>query len=430
MCPLSRRRFLHSLSAAAVAPSLLAQQKSTPRSGIKITDLRCAIIGRNPTVRIVTDQGISGYGQAESVKSYLKPMVLFYKNYLLGEDPTNVERVMLKIRRLGAFKPWGAAVSAIEMALWDIAGQVAGVPVYKLLGGKIRDRVRVYNGGFRPPLKGQMPEHYAENVQRMKEAKEGFTLIKMAVGFHNPGMMGAIPDMWYDERRTGTPHPNRGMLTERGLKHIIACVEAMKKVLGDEVGLALDAGPGWMPKDALAFARACEHLHLAWIEDILTGDYTPYPNAELYRDLKLSTTVPIHTGEQIYLRENFKDLIEKQAVDVIGPDPADVGGIAELKWIAEYADLHGIAVAPHGIADGLIGLAAHVHLAAVLPQNYIAFEYPYGQPEWWYEIVDGLPDPIVRKGFIEVWDRPGLGVTFRVEAAKKRLSPEDHGFFD
>ncbi len=84
-------------------------------------------------------------------KPYLKPMVLFYKDYLLGEDPTDVERVMLKIRRLGAFKPWGSAVSAIEIALWDIAGQVAGVPVYKLLGGKIRDRVRIYNGGFRPP---------------------------------------------------------------------------------------------------------------------------------------------------------------------------------------------------------------------------------------------------------------------------------------
>ena len=101
-----------------------------------------------------------------------------------------------------------------------------------------------------------------------------------------------------------------------------------------------------------------------------------------------------------------------------GPDPADVGGIAELKWIAEYADLHGISVAPHGIFDGLIGLAAHVHLAAVMPQNYIAFEYPYGQPEWWYDIVDGLPDPIVNKGFVDVWDRPGLGVTFNVAAAK------------
>ena len=113
-----------------------------------------------------------------------------------------------------------------------------------------------------------------------------------------------------------------------------------------------------------------------------------------------------------------------------GPDPEDVGGLAELKWIAEYADLHGILVAPHGIFDGLIGLAAHVHLAAALPQNYIAFEYPVGQPEWWYDIVDGLPNPIMKQGFIDVWDRPGLGVTFRVQAAKARLAEEDRGFFD
>jgi L-alanine-DL-glutamate epimerase-like enolase superfamily enzyme len=426
----TRRSFLGSLSGAPAAPSIFAQGSRTGRPRLKITDLRCAIIGRNPVVRIVTDQGVSGYGQAESTKAYLKPMVLFYKDHVLGEDPTDVERVMLRIRRYGAFKPWGSAVSAIEMALWDIAGQAAGVPVYKLLGGKIRDRVRIYNGGFRPPMKGQTPQDYAETVQKMKEAKEGFTLIKMAVGFHNAAMMKAIPDMWYDEPRGGTPHANRGVMTERGLKHIISCVEAMKKVLGSDVGLALDAGPGWMPKDALAFARACEPLHLAWIEDILTGDYTPYPNAGLYRDLKLATTVPIHTGEQIYLRQNFKDLIEQQAIDVLGPDPADVGGIAELKWIAEYADLHGISVAPHGIFDGLIGLAAHVHLAAVMPQNYIAFEYPYGQPEWWYDIVDGLPDPIVNKGFVDVWDRPGLGVTFNVAAAKARLAGEDRGFFD
>jgi len=426
----TRRGFLGSLPATAAAASLAAQQKRTRQPKIKITDLRCAIIGRNPVIRIVTDQGVSGYGQAESSKAYLKPMVLFYKDYLLGEDPTDVERVMLKIRRLGAFKPWGSAVSAIEIALWDIAGQVAGVPVYKLLGGKIRDRVRIYNGGFRPPMTGQMPQDYAENVQKMKEAKEGFTLIKMAVGFHNPAMMGAIPDMWYDEPRKGASHPNRGLMTERGLKHVIACVEAMKKVLGDEIGLALDCGPGWAMKDAVTFARACEPLHVTWIEDILTGDYTPYPNAELFRDLKQATSAPIHTGEQIYLRQNFKDLIEKQAVDVVGPDPEDVGGIAELKWIAEYADIHGILVAPHGIFDGLIGLAAHVHMAAALPQNYIAFEYPFGQPEWWYDIVEGLPNPIVQKGFIDVWDRPGLGVTFKVAAAKPHLAEEDRQFFD
>jgi len=399
-------------------------------TSIKITDLRCAIIGKNPVIRIVTNQGISGYGEAESYKPYLKPMVLFYKDYILGEDPTNVERVLLKIRRLGAFKPWGAAVSAIEIALWDIAGQVAGVPVYKLLGGKIRDRVRAYNGGVRFPMTGQTPQDYAENMAKMKEAKEGFTLIKQAVGFHNPAMMHAMPDGWYDEPRTGAAHSDRGLMTERGLERVIACVEAMKKVLGDEIGLALDCGPGWAVKDAITFARALEPLHITWLEDLITGDYTPYPNAEVFREVTQSTSIAIHTGEQIYLRENFKDLIEKQAVNIVGPDPEDVGGIAEMKWIAEYADLHGIQIAPHGIFDGLIGLAAHVHVAAALPQNYIAFEYPLGQPDWWYQIVDGLPDPIVKNGLIDVWDRPGLGITFRISAAKEHLSDEDRHFFD
>jgi L-alanine-DL-glutamate epimerase-like enolase superfamily enzyme len=434
----TRREVIGSLLGMAAATSLAAQQKGSrsipeTRSGhtsIKITDLRCAIIGKNPVVRIVTDQGISGYGEAESYKPYLKPMVLFYKDYILGEDPTNVEHVMLKIRRLGAFKPWGAAVSAIEIALWDIAGQVAGVPVYKLLGGKIRDRVRAYNGGVRFPMTGQTPQDYAENTAKMKEAKEGFTLIKQAVGFHNPAMMHAMPNGWYDEPRTGTSHADRGLMTERGLEHVIACVEAMKKVLGKDIGLALDCGPGWAVKDAITFARALEPLHITWLEDLITGDYTPYPNAEVFREVTQSTSVAIHTGEQIYLRENFKDLIEKQAVNIIGPDPEDVGGISEMKWIAEYADLHDIQIAPHGIFDGLIGLAAHVQVAAALPQNYIAFEYPLGQPDWWYQIMDGLPDPIMKNGFIDVWDRPGLGVTFNIPAAKSHLSDEDRHFFD
>jgi len=437
----TRRGFLGSLSGIAASTAFGAQPGSglpfpenRTRNGsikIKITDLKCAIIGRNPTVRIVTDQGISGYGQAESAKPYLKPMVLFYKRYLLGEDPTDVARVMLKIRRMGAFKPWGAAVSAIEIALWDIAGQVAGLPVYKLLGGKLRDRVRVYGNSINNVHSvPRTPQDYAEIAAKVKEAKEGYTLIKQPIGFHNPAVMRALPDMWYDQPRTGPPHMDRGLMTERGLNYLITCVEAMKKVLGDEVGLALDCGPGWTVKDAIRFARAVEPLHITWLEDLITGDYTPYPNAQVFKQVTESTSTPIHTGEEIYLRENFKDLIEQEAVNVIGPDPEDVGGIAELKWIAEYADLHGILVAPHGIFDGLIGLAAEVQMGATLPQNYIAFEYPVGQPEWWYDIVEGLPDPIVKKGFIDIWDKPGLGVTFNVRAAKAHLSEEDRDFFD
>lgn len=396
---------------------------------VKITDLKCAVIGQNPVVRIVTDQGISGYGEIENTKSYLKSHVLFYKPLLLGEDPTDVARAMLRIRRMGAFKPWGSSVSAIEMALWDIAGKAAGVPVYKLLGGKIRDRVRVYNGGVRFPMTGHSPADYAENMAKMKEAKEGFSLIKQGIGYHSQ-MFSHSPDYTYGEYRRAERYPNRGPITEKGLNYVISCVQAMKEVLGDEVALALDCGPGWTVPDAIRLARALEPLNIAWLEDLLTGDYVPYVTADLFREVTQSTSTPIHTGEQIYLRENFMDLIEKRAVSVVGPDPEDVGGIAELKWIAEYADLHGIMMAPHGVFDGLIGLAAHVQVGAAMPQNYIAFEYPVGRPEWWYDIVEGLPDPIVQESHIAVWDRPGLGVDFIVGEAKKHLSDEDADFFE
>lgn len=396
---------------------------------MKITDVKCAVIGRNPIVRIVTDEGISGYGEVEASKHYLKPHVLFYRDLLIGQDPTNVERAMLQIRRLGSFKPWGSAVSAIEMALWDVAGKAAGLPVYKLLGGKVRDRVRVYNGGVRFPMEGNSPADFANNMKKMKAAKEGFSIIKQGIGYHSQ-MLSKNPALTLNDWQSQPRFPNRGPLTERGLKYIIACVEAMKEVLGDEVGLALDCGPGWTVPDAVRLARALEPLNVMWLEDLLTGDYIPYVNPDVYREVTMKTSTPIHTGEQIYLRQNFKDLIEQHAVNIIGPDPADVGGIAELKWVAEYADLHGILMAPHGVLDGVFGVAALVQVSATLPQNYIAFEYPVGNPDWWYDIVEGLPNPIVKDSFIEVWDRPGLGVDFKVEAAKKHLLDEDAAFFD
>ena len=398
---------------------------------MKITDLKCAVIGQNPIVRINTDSGIYGYGQAENSKPYLKPHVLFYKQYILGEDPTNVERVMMRIRRLGAFKPWGAAVSAIEMALWDIAGKACGLPVHKLLGGKVRDQVRVYNGGVRVPMAGSSPADYAADVAAQKSAAEGFSIIKQGIGFHS-AMPSQVMNFTYGEYYTydSGPHPNRGPLTERALKHMIACVAAMKDVLGDEIGLALDCGPGWMVTDAIRFARAMEPFNLMWLEDLITGDYMPYTLADVYREVTVSTSTPIHTGEQVYLRQNFKHLIESHAVRIIGPDPADIGGLAELKWVAEYADLHGILMAPHGIIDGLIGLAGLVQVCATLPQNYIAFEYPVAQPNWWYDIITGLPHPIVKNGLIDVWDTPGLGVDFNVGAAAKYMLEEDKDFFE
>ena len=396
---------------------------------MKITDLKCTVIGQNPIVRVVTDQGIDGFGQVEPSKQYLKPHILFYKNYIIGEDPTDVERVMMKIRRLGSFKPWGSAVSAIEMALWDIAGKAANLPVYKLLGGKVRDKICVYNGAVRFPMDGCQPEDYAKNMAKMKAAPEKFSIIKQGVAFHGQ-MATQVPDFFYGEIQSGSHHANRGLITERGMGHLIDCIQAMKDVLGNEVGLALDCGPGFTVPDAIRLARAVEPLNIMWLEDLLTGDYVPWVAPDSYREVTQSTSTPIHTGEQIYLRQNFKDLIEQKAVNIIGPDPCDVGGIAELKWVAEYADLHGILIAPHGTGDGLLGLGALVQVAATLPQNYIAFEYPTGRPNWWYDIVEGLPDPIVTDSLIEVWDHPGMGVNLIPEATKPYLVEEDIDFFD
>jgi len=263
----------------------------------------------------------------------------------------------------------------------------------------------------------------------MKAAPEGFTIIKEGIAFHSH-MPSQFPGLYYGTPPYSPQRRHRGPLTERGLKHIIACVEAMKAVLGDEVGLALDCGPGFMVPDAIRLARALEPLNVMWLEDMITGDYVPYVDADVYREVTRSTSTPIHTGEQIYLRHNFKDLIERHAVNIIGPDPCDIGGIAELKWVAEYADLHGILIAPHGVFDGVIGLAALVQAAATLPRNYVAFEYPVARPEWWYDIVEGLPNPIVVDGFIDVWDTPGMGVRFNVEAARRYLSQEDSDFFE
>ena len=390
------------------------------------------MIGANPIVRIVTDEGLDGFGAVESFKPYLKPFVLHFREALVGQDPTQVERIMLRIRRRGAFKPYGSAVSAIEMALWDLAGKAADLPVHRLLGGKVRDRVRVYNGAIRTEMTGTEPEDYAAAVKAMAELPHGFTILKMGVAFHSP-MKDNFEGFHYGERMGRSPFhgfTETGLMTERGMGHLIACVEAMKETLGDGVGLALDCGPGFTVPDAIRFARACEPFNLLWLEDMITGDYTPYVNADVYADVTRSTTTPIHTGEQIYGRQNFKPLIEGHAVNIVGPDPCDVGGIAELKWVAEYADLHGVLMAPHGTGNGLLGLAALVQVCATLPLNFIAFELPTGRPDWWFDIVDGLPDPVVRDGFIEVWDRPGMGVELNPERTRPHLASEDEAFFD
>ena len=229
---------------------------------MRITDLKCAVIGQNPIVRITTDAGISGFGEVKSFKPYLKPHVLGFEKPLIGQDPTNVERVMLRIRQRGAFKPWGSAVSAIEMALWDIAGKAAGVPVYKLLGGKIRDQVRVYNGAIRFPMAGP-----GAGRLRRGNAKDGGAAGE--IHHHQTGDRLSFRDeagagvLLRGTAQQSLARLDRARAADRaGTESFVACVEAMKVVTGDAIGLALDCGPGFTVPDAIRLGRALEKLNI------------------------------------------------------------------------------------------------------------------------------------------------------------------------
>ena len=413
---------------------------------MKIVDLKSAVMGSNVVLRVVTDKGVDGYAQIENFKEFMAVNNDLYKRQIVGCDPTDVEDVVRRIRRLGAFKPWGKYVSSIETACWDIAGKEAGVPVYKLLGGKVRNKVRTYctrYEGLRLPHHEALlhysldPVVRAENILAIHE-QAGFTIVKSPLAFHNLSFRALAEDTAagyaYDSFPMDPPvhYPENGngsLLTSRAMDALVNYVRGIRDIVGDQVGLAYDCGPGMASVDALRFARSVEDCSVLWLEDLVAGNYTPFTMAQVYRDITANTITNIHTGEQIYLRQNYRELIETRAVNVIGPDPADCGGIAELKRIADYAEVHDVLIAPHGVFNGVFGMCALMQVCCTLPNNFIAFEYPQADPPWWYDIVTGLPPDYFRDGFVKVWDRPGIGVEFDIPRAEKYLRPEDRDFF-
>ena len=394
---------------------------------MKIVDLKATILERFVVIRLETDEGIYGYGEAHCPKEH----VMNLKRSIVGQDPTDVERVMMRIRHRGAFKPWGSGVSAVEMALWDIAGKAAGLPVYKLIGGKTRDKVRGYcdcGAGVRldpeNPASAYSPEAYAEKARRRMKMPQGFTILKFDIGFHG-GQLLSVPGGVYEADRM---YPTRGHATEKGLKAEVACVKAVKEVLGDQIGLALDCGPGQTLPAAISLAKALEPFSVLWAEDLLTGDFVPYVDAEAYRLLTSSTSTPILTGEQIYLRQGFKSLIDLHAVDIVAPDICDVGGLAETKWIAEFADLYNVLIAPHSLGLPIVFMA-NVHAAAAMPKNFIAFEFHMADVPWWEDLVKGIEKPLVEDGFTKVPDTPGLGIELDEKVVREHLA-EGETYFE
>ena len=428
--------------------------KAIDPSTLKITDMRFADIIDAPKrctlIKIYTNQGIVGYGEVRDASS--KTYALMLKSRLIGENPCNVDRLFHKIKQFGGPSRQGGGVSGVEIALWDLAGKAYGVPLYQLLGGKYRDSIRIYCD---TDADGMDNDGHAMGLALKKRMEMGFTFLKMDLGIgllmDVPGALNA-PLGFIQEMKENAPHilnvqggsvtadmvrkqksydivttahPFTGIhITEKGLDILEKYVKDVRDVIGYEVPLAIDHFGHVCVEDCIRFARRIEKYNIAWMEDMIPWMYT-----DQYKRLLNSTTVPVCTGEDIYLKEGFEPLIKGHAVSVIHPDILTCGGALELKKIADMADENGVAVAIH-MAESPIACMAAVHVAAAM-HNVLAMELHSVDVPWWQDLVKGLPSPLVENGFIKVPDGPGLGITdLNEELIAEHINPDIPGIWE
>lgn len=418
---------------------------------LRITDMRIAtIVGapmRCPLIRIETNQGLVGFGEVRDGAS--KEYALMLKSRLLGENPCNVDRVFRRIKQFGNHGRQGGGVSGVEVALWDLAGKAYGVPVYQMLGGKFRDRVRVYCD---TDVRGRHTG--AEMGAALKERmRRGFTYLKMDCGLPLiQGEAGALtaPLGWLEQTRSSvrfpsaelsleqrqdlahqwyqinnTAHPFTGIrVTEHGLDLLEQYVAEVRSAIGYDIPLATDHFGHIGIEDCIKIARRLDKYNLAWYEDLLPWQYT-----ESYVRLANSCQTPICTGEDIYLKEGFEPLLASGGVSIIHPDLLTCGGILELKKIGDRAQERGVAMAVH-MAESPIACMAAVHAVAAT-ENFVALENHSVDVPWWDDLVTGLPKPIVQNGYISVPDGPGLGIeSLCDETIAAHLDPADTGLWE
>jgi L-alanine-DL-glutamate epimerase-like enolase superfamily enzyme len=432
---LSRRGLLQSaglggLSLAAMTWATLEDQiayaaqhvnRNSQPSDLRIADLRIASIRgapmQVPILRIDTNQGLSGYGEVRDGGSPRYALIL--KSRLLGENPCNVERLFKKIKQFGFHGRQGGGVSGVEMALWDLAGKAYGVPVYQMLGGRYRDKVRLY-------ADTTVSRDLARYASRMKARVDmGYTFLKMDLGINLlQGQRGLITaPLGFDWARDRlTLHPFTAIqLTNQAIERLVAYVAAVREAIGYEIPLAADHFGHFSVNDAIRLGRALMPYQLAWLEDLVPWQFT-----DLWKQITAAIEVPTLTGEDIYLKEEFCKLVDTHAVDIIHPDLASAGGILETKKIGDYAEERGVGMAMH-FAGTPISFMANIHCAAAT-QNVIALEHHGIDVPWWEDLVIGPEKPLVKAGFARVPDRPGLGIELNEEVIRAHLIPGEQYF--
>ena len=379
--------------------------------------MRIAVVGgggwRWPIIKLETNQGLLGLGEVRDGASARYALML--KSRLLNENPCDIDRLFQKIKQFGGHGRLGGGVCGIEMALCDLAGKAYGVPAYMFAGGKYRDRVKVYSDT--PSLKD--PEEMGKALKGRMD--RGFEFLKMDIGlwiaaeFEN----GVINKTVANESAT-LMHPFTGIqVTDYGISKMQEYVGAVREIIGYEIPLASDHFGHMGVENAIRIGKALDQFTLAWYEDMI-----PWQFVDQWQALKAGVDTPVCTGEDIYLKEGFEPLVEARAISVAHPDLATSGGIIETKRIADYCRDAGIGIALHQAGSPVVAMAnAH---SAMAMENFIALEMHSVDNPWWNDLVDmvGQDGDIIKNGYVEVTDAPGLGLQLNEEAVKEHLAKD------
>ena len=356
---------------------------------MKITDIKTFVVDCFRTnwafVKVYTDEGITGVGEAtlEYKEKSLVGAVEHIREALLGKDPTNIELIAHDLYRDSYWRSGPvlmSALSAVEMALWDILGKSLNVPVYKLLGGKTNDKVRIYVNGWFAGAK--TPEEFGEKARIA--VQRGVTAMK-----------------WDPFGKSYLEISNKDLDTA------LRCVAAVRDAVGDGVDLLIEGHGRFNVPTGIKIAKELEQFKPMWFEEP-----TPPDNLEALKAVREKSPVAISAGERLYNLRQFKDLFEMRAADYIQPDVSHAGGIMELKKIAAVAESYYIPFAPHN-PSGPVACAATLQVAACTT-NFSILEIMYSDVPWRKDVTN--EELRYEDGYIYVPDKPGLGIEIDEDA--------------
>jgi len=370
---------------------------------VKITEAKIYLLdigGRRPVlVQVHTDQGISGVGDAAvaygagatAAAGMLKDLV---ESMLLGQDPFRIEAIWSEMYDHSFWAKGGgpivfSGVSAIEQALWDIKGKALDIPVYEMLGGKVRDKARVYANGW--SFRSVTPDDFARAAAQV--VQDGYTALKL-----------------YPLAQPDPASPN-GLLRHVSLRSLdrdaedlaVARVRAVRDAVGPDIDVLLDMSAELTTDAIIRIGQRVQEYDIFFLEEPVD----PF-DVDALKKVSEQVNLPIAVGERLYTRYGFRTVMENHAADILQPDIGNTGGIMETKKIAAMAEVYNMRVQPHTCSSP-VGTAAALQLDACIPNFIIQELYPYRIPEH-FEIVDHAPEWDVRDSYLPIPDRPGLGV--------------------